>query len=182
MDTQQLMRRAAQGDQLAFGTLARLLWPALYTLAWRILDDASLAEDAVQEALVKLWQTAPRWQPRAQVETYAYRLTYTACMDVLRRRKKTRAEPLPAEGLHDQQPSALQRLGQQQVSAQLHAALHRLPAKQRTAVVMAYFMELPQQEIAHSMHTSVRAVEGLLARARKELRRTLPADATQEML
>ena len=60
-----LMARVARGDERAFRLLARRHLPAMAGLARRILGNAAGAEDVAQEAMLRVWTHAPRWQPLA---------------------------------------------------------------------------------------------------------------------
>lgn len=170
-----LLRQAAQGDEAAFRKLVPQVAPAMHALAWRLLNQSNLAEDALQEALLRLWQTAPQWRAETSVKSWAYRLTVNACHDQIRRRRQGHnvaglAVPLEDAPEPSVAPSAPARMAAAEQRRHLKAALDKLPETQRTAVLLAYGQEMPQAEIAAALQTSTRAVEGLLHRARHQLR------------
>ena len=80
-----LMARIARGDQQAFRTLAGRHLPAMLGLARRILGNASDAEDVAQEAMLRVWTHAPRWQPLAAFRTWLTRVVVNLCLDRKRR-------------------------------------------------------------------------------------------------
>jgi RNA polymerase sigma-70 factor (ECF subfamily) len=171
------MLDAAKGDTHAFRQLALALSQRMINLAFRLLNYRhDLAQDAVQEALIRLWQTAPRWQPQASVASYAARLVYTAAMDIHRQHRKHQyvalADDLPAP---DDSAQALDRVQQNE---QLLSAVAQLPDRQRDAVLLHYMAEHSQAQTAQRMATSEKSVERLLSRARVTLRRRLPTQIT----
>jgi RNA polymerase sigma-70 factor (ECF subfamily) len=165
-DLIKLMGATAAGDERAFRRLAQAVSGKSYGLACRLLNgDTALAEDAVQEMLIKLWRTAPRWQPTGSVEGYVHRLTYTTCMDILRKRKIEVTLP-PEHGIEETMTDGVFKKERQ---AHVQELLHMLPDRQRHAVVLTYLQELPQAQVAETMDTSVKAVESLLIRAKRTL-------------
>ena len=167
----QLMLETAKGDQVAFRKLARNLSQRMFNLAYRLLGTRrSQAEDAVQEALMKLWRTAPNWRPDAPVTAYASRLVYTCCMDIHRKQRPT--EELPEElaapdTILDEMVSHDQR-------RVLLKTVDKLPDRQRQAILLHYMGEHSQRDVASILGTTEKAVERLLARARVNLRELLP--------
>ena len=79
------MARVAGGDERAFQVLSRRHLPAMLGLARRILGNAGDAEDVAQEAFVRVWTHAPRWQPLAQFRTWLTRVVVNLCLDRKRR-------------------------------------------------------------------------------------------------
>lgn len=165
------MLKVTKGDNIAFRHLARNLSQRMFNLAYRLLGThRSMAEDAVQEALVKLWRTAPNWKPDAPVTAYASRLVYTCCMDIHRKQKP--AEELPEElaapdTILDEMVSKNQR-------RVLLTTVDKLPDRQRQAILLHYMGEHSQRDVASILGTTEKAVERLLARARINLRELLP--------
>ena len=80
-----LMARVARGDERAFRVLARRHVPAMLGLARRILGNAADAEDVAQEAMLRVWTHAPRWQPLAALRTWLTRVVVNLCLDRKRR-------------------------------------------------------------------------------------------------
>ncbi|MDD9912741.1 MAG: sigma-70 family RNA polymerase sigma factor [Alphaproteobacteria bacterium] len=168
-ELQQLMLSTAKGDEKAFRQLAQAVGQGAYGLAYRLLNgDTASAEDAVQEMLIKLWQTAPRWEPKGSVKSYVYRLTYTTCMDKLRKNKPV-TELTEDFGTPE---TATNQIFTKQRQDHIYEALNKLPERQRSAVVLTYLQEMPQKDVADTLGTSVKAVESLLIRAKQALRQT----------
>ena len=162
------MRRYAAGDPEAARLLLDRLSPRLYRLALRLLADAAEAEDVVQEAMLRLWQIAPRWETgAAQPATWVYRVALNLATDRLRRRRgvalDTVAEPA------DEAPAPLDAMLDADRGKALEAALAQLPDRQRLAVVLRHLEGLSNPEIAALMDVGVEAVESLTARGKRRL-------------
>lgn len=163
--------QAGDGDETAFRHLAQTLGPRMYGLAARLSDgNSAVAEDVVQEVLIKLWQQAPRWEVGGSVAAFASRMVYTTAMDHHRKKLPTVAE-LPEIAEPETMTSGI---AQQQTRSLLLGALSQLPERQQQAVSLAYFHEYRAQDIAHALGTTEKAVESLLVRARKTLAGILP--------
>ena len=80
-----LMARIARGDERAFRALASRHLPVMLGLARRILGNAADAEDVSQEAMLRVWTHAPRWQPLALFRTWITRVVVNLCLDRKRR-------------------------------------------------------------------------------------------------
>ena len=76
-----LMARVARGDELAYRLLTRRHLPAMLGLARRILGNTADAEDVAQEAMLRVWTHAPRWQPLALFRTWLTRVVVNLCLD-----------------------------------------------------------------------------------------------------
>jgi RNA polymerase sigma-70 factor (ECF subfamily) len=163
-----LLARYAAGDLAAARALADRHLRRVLGFARRMLGDAAEAEDVAQEAMLRLWQTAPRWRAgEARVSTWLYRVTANLCTDRLRRHRtvaldETAEAPDPA-------PGALAAMMAADRAAALEAALALLPPRQRQAVVLRHLEGLGNPEIALVMDIGVEAVESLIARGRRAL-------------
>src|ERR1700754_17858 len=80
-----LMARAAKGDGRAFRSLAERHGGAALRLARRVLGNEAMAEDVVQDALLRVWINAPRWRPEAAFRTWLYRIVVNLCLNARRR-------------------------------------------------------------------------------------------------
>ncbi|MCC3304187.1 sigma-70 family RNA polymerase sigma factor [Sneathiella sp. HT1-7] len=166
-----LMQEVANGNASASRMIADLYLDRSYHLALRILGDNSLAEDMAQEAFIKLWKQAPKWQAKAQIRTWLHRVTHNLCVDYLRAQKRYSDEEVP--DMQDPRPDVLQIKAQQQLGDKVSEALQKLPARQRIAISLVHFEECGNIEAAAIMEVSVDALESLLARGRRKLKELL---------
>ena len=168
---EELMARVARGDQPAYRTLTRRHLPAMLGLARRILGNAADAEDVAQEAMLRVWTHAPRWQPLAAFRTWLTRVVVNLCLDRKRRRPWVALEA--AGEIVDPTPGATEKAEQSERERQLAAAIAELPARQRTAIVLTYSEGMTNAQVADILDTSVSAVETLLIRGKQNLRSRL---------
>jgi RNA polymerase sigma-70 factor (ECF subfamily) len=168
----ELMRRAGNGDRLAFADLVQRHLPRVGAVAARMLANAAEAEDVSQEAFLRCWQKAPGWKADgAAFTTWLHRIVINLCID---RRRRAASVPLDeAPDQADGAPQALEKIAAQQDAQRIRAALGDLPDRQRAALVLCYYEGMTNAEAAAVLDVSVGAVESLLVRARENLRKTL---------
>src|SRR6478736_5388804 len=166
-----LMARIARGDERAYRVLARRHLPAMLGLARRILGNAADAEDVAQEAFVRVWTHAPRWQPLAQFRTWLTRIVVNLCLD--RKRRAPWVDLDVAGDVVDPEPRADEKAESDERERMLTAAIDKLPARQRDAIMLTYTEGMSNAQVAEILGTSVSAVETLLVRGKQNLRRTL---------
>jgi RNA polymerase sigma-70 factor (ECF subfamily) len=166
-----LMSRVARGDQPAYRTLTRRHLPAMLGLARRILGNAADAEDVAQEAMLRVWTHAPRWQPLAAFRTWLTRVVVNLCLDRKRRRPWVALEA--AGEIVDPTPGATEKAEQTERERSLTAAVAELPARQRAAIMLTYSEGMSNAQVAEILDTSVSAVETLLVRGKQNLRKRL---------
>jgi RNA polymerase sigma-70 factor (ECF subfamily) len=164
---EELMQAAAGGDMDAFADLVRRHQRSAWNAAWRLLDDAAEAEDAAQDAFLKILDAAPRYRPRASFRTYLYRVVTRLCLDRMEKKRPRYVDQLPATPSAGLGPP--ETLARRESADAVRRALDALPARQRAAVVLRHYEGLSYQEIAEAMGVSVKSVERLLARARESL-------------
>jgi RNA polymerase sigma-70 factor (ECF subfamily) len=166
-----LMARIARGDEAAFRVLAGRHAARIVALAARILGNRADAEDVAQDALLRVWTNAPRWQPLAKFRAWLTRITVNLCLD---RKRRAPWVALEAAGeLTDPAPGAVERHEDFERERALADAIGALPLRQRTAIVLIYREGLNYAEAADILDTSVSAVETLVARGKQGLRRVL---------
>ena len=165
--------RAAAGDHAAFGAIVARTTPRLYRLAARITGDPGEAEDVLQEAFLRAFDALGegRFDGRAGVETWLYRIVANAALDALRARKRRRARVELDAANEGEAVDDRRRLAARAALRELDAWLGELPADQRTAIVLKEIEGLSSSEVADIMKSSVGAVEQRLVRARAALRR-----------
>jgi RNA polymerase sigma-70 factor (ECF subfamily) len=166
-----LMARVARGDEPAYRMLTRRHLPAMLRLARRILGNAADAEDVAQEAMLRVWTHAPRWQPLALFRTWLTRVVVNLCLD---RKRRAQWVALEAAGdIVDPAPGATEKVEQDERGRLLAAAIAELPSRQRAAVVLTYSEGMSNAQAAEILDTSVSAVETLLVRGKQNLRARL---------
>jgi RNA polymerase sigma factor (sigma-70 family) len=174
-----LLIRVGRGEPAAARALVARKLPRLLSLARRMLGDQGEAEDVAQEVFLRTWRQAPTWRTgEARLDSWMHRVALNLCYDRLRRRRE---DPMaePPEQV-DPGVAADRGLIRRQTGDAVASAVARLPARQRTAIVLCYYQELSNIEAAALMEVSVEAMESLLSRARRALRMALADEAVQD--
>jgi len=166
-----LVAALARRDQRALAQLVQRHggWAARF--AERMTGDAQTAEDVVQNAFLRLWNSAERWEGRSRFTTWFYRVLHNLAVDELRRRRSGHEEL--DEALEDPAPAPPDVLERERRDARVRAALDRLPGRQRAALVLRHYEDCSQGEAAKILGISGGALESLLSRARAALREQL---------
>lgn len=168
----ELIARVANGDRTATRAIMARHLPKVLNLGRRMLGDAEEAEDVAQDVFIRVWTNAARWRPgQAKFETWIHRVAMNLCYDRLRRRPTSRLDDAP--DVADQTPSAEVRVQEQQLAGVVDAALRELPDRQREAIVLYHYQGLTNIDAADVMGVSVEAMESLLSRGRRALKRRL---------
>ena len=173
----ELLASVGKQEPAAIRALVARKLPRLLALATRMLGDRMEAEDVAQEAFVRIWQAAPRWKEgEARFDTWLHRVAVNLCYDRLRGQRPTPVEETPDEIAPGKAPDAA--LEARARDVRVKAALAKLPSRQREALVLNYYQELPNADAAALMGVSIEALESLLARARRNLRALLAESET----
>lgn len=166
-----LIALTADGDRAAYAELVRRHLPRVLAVCRRMLPSEALAEEAAQEAMLRLWTHAGSYEPeKAKLTTWLTRITANICLDKLRKRGE---EAWPENFDVALPPSQERDYMDAQVAAKVNAALQTLPERQRLALVLCHYEDMSMAEAAAVMETSPEAIESLLSRARRTLRREL---------
>lgn len=167
-----LLGRYAAGDPSAARLLVDRLAPRVLRLATRLLQDRVEAEDVTQEAMLRLWQIAPRWQEGgAQPSTWLHRVAVNLATDRLRKRRSVDLDSIDEPD--DPAPAAVETMIEDDRRRALDEALAELPERQRVAVVLRHLEGMTNPEIGVAMGIGVEAVESLTARGKRRLAQLL---------
>ena len=168
----ELVRRTARGDKVAFTRLVGRHRARLLALTARIVGSRSAAEDVVQEVVTRAWINAATWQSKETARaSYAAWLSRVAVNLAIDQTRKGRPAPLEdVEEPVDQGVLPDAAMVAKERRAQLQAAIAELPERQRLALTLTYDADLSNADGANAMNISVGAFELLLVRARKALR------------
>jgi RNA polymerase sigma-70 factor (ECF subfamily) len=169
----QLLRRIAAGDRRAAQLLLDQYLGRIVTYGYRMMGDNAEAEDVAQETFLRLWRNIETWRADAPLIHWLHRVAYNLCIDRLRRRRPVSLDALPEPLDPEENPAGtLHRL---ELADAVAAAIAQLPDRQRAAIVFVHQEGFSNIETAALMEISVEAVESLLARARRSLRKSLEA-------
>ena len=168
-----LVERARAGDEEAFASLARAAGDRLLAIAYRILRDLGLAEDAVQQTLVIAWRELPQLRDIERFDAWIHRLLVNACYAEARRGRRWAANVrvLPVDG-----PTAPDDFVTVTQRDQLDRGFRRLPPEQRAVFVFHHYLGLTLPETADELGVPLGTVKSRLHYATNTLRAALEAD------
>jgi RNA polymerase sigma-70 factor (ECF subfamily) len=178
-----LVALVARGDEPALAELYDRVGRVAYGLAFRILRDERLAEDAVQEGFLAVWRTAAAFRAeRAKASTWILTLVHRRAVDLVRREERRRTEPLPEEITtrtgHAAEPTeeaAWLRYERERVQA----ALAQLPDVQREAIELAYYGGYSQSELADRLGVPLGTIKSRMFAGLARLRELLDESAQE---
>jgi RNA polymerase sigma-70 factor (ECF subfamily) len=168
-----LLLSIADGSQRAFRRLMQRHARPMLALAQRVTGSAEDADEIVQESFLKVWRLAKKWQVggAASFSTWFYRVVLNACLD---RKRRLPMAPLEDAGEPvDPSPDGTDCTLTRQRRGMLLAALNELPDRQKQAVSLCYFGEVSGPEAAKILDMSLSALEALLVRGRRGLKKSL---------
>ena len=175
-----LVEHARRGDREAFAVLVHQASDQLFAVAYRILRDTGLAEDALQNALVLAWRRLPKLRDPDRFDAWIHRILVHACYDESQRTRAMTATirvlPLDVPS-HDDGPAAVADRDE------LERAFRRLSLEQRAVFVLHHYVGLPLVEIAETLEIPAGTARSRLHYAIAGLRAALTAEvepATRE--
>lgn len=171
----QLMLDFLGGDESAFAVLFERHRKQVLNTAYHFLGDGDAAQDVAQEVFVKVYTFGKSYRPDAAFTTWLYRITANACLDEVRKRKRstTAANEELLDCIIDPGASPEDHARSNELAREVRTAIASLPENQRLAVILQRYEDLSYQQIAEILKTSVPAVESLLFRAKHSLRAKL---------
>jgi RNA polymerase sigma factor (sigma-70 family) len=170
---EEVLEAVGRGDGDALGVLYDRFGRLAYRLAYRVLRDQTLAEDAVQEAFLAVWRSADGYKrERAKPSTWILTVVHRRSVDLVRREDRRRGEPLerapePTSAPADEDATLRDR------RAAVQAALTELPGEQRQALELAYYGGLTQSELAERLGVPLGTVKSRMFAGLGRLRELL---------
>jgi len=165
----------ARGERDSFQHLVERWERPLFAFLRQMLGSTEEAEDLAQETFVRVFEQADRYKPEGKFKSWLFRIAGNLARSRLRRRKIVQWIPF-VDHAHDRFGSSRpvdQELEREEERQRVRDALAELPERQRRAILLRRYEDMPYQEIADAMGTTVAAVQTLLHRAMKNLRAAL---------
>jgi RNA polymerase sigma-70 factor, ECF subfamily len=209
IDEQQLLARARQGDQDAFGRLVEGYRGELHAHCYRMLGSVYDAEDALQECLLRAWKALAKFEGRSALRSWLYTIATNTCLNQIAKRPKrvlpidygpaadphenpgrpvvedVWVEPYPDEliGIEDGRaaPEATYE-AREAIELAFVAALQHLPPNQRAALILREVLGFSAKEVAEQLDTSVASINSALQRARAAVEERVPEQTQQHTL
>lgn len=175
-ELRQLLAQCSLGNRRAFESLYRKASGHLFAVALRCMGQRDLAEDVVQEAFVRIWNSASQYDANlAAPMTWMVSITRNKAIDQLR---KHREEPLSddqVQALCDPSPSAHEQLEGLRDASALQRCLDTLEGMQRQSIITAYFHGASHAELVTQLAAPLGTVKSWIRRGMERLRRCLEA-------
>jgi RNA polymerase sigma-70 factor (ECF subfamily) len=173
------LERARRGDQQAFARLVEAYQGPVYNLAYRMLGNATEAEDATQETFVRVYTKLHTYQPDRRLSSWVFSIASHYCIDRLRRRSHTSFLSLDEDPLVTVLPSGEQgpedSALRTETRDEIQELVAQLPPAYRVPLILRYWQDMSYQEIADVLGLSVQAVKSRLHRARLQMTERVPA-------
>ncbi|PSH04577.1 MAG: RNA polymerase subunit sigma-24 [Acidobacteria bacterium] len=183
-DDAQIMLRVREGDDAAFNYLVERYRVAMINFMYRMVHNASIAEELAQEVFLRVYRSRANYTADAKFTTWLYRIATNLAMNHARDNKHERPEFKASldetdedTGLSidvaDGTPNAEQEILRRERLRAIRKQVDALPERQRVAVMMHKYQELDYRQIAEILHLSESATKSLLFRAYEALRQSL---------
>ena len=172
-----LVALVARGDEAALAELYDRAGGVAYGIAYRVLRDERLAEDAVQEGFLAVWRSAAAYRAeRAAARTWIVTLVHRRAVDLVRREERRRADPLdlvPRQEPADPAGSAEDEAWLGFERERVQKALRLLPDAQREAIELSYYGGYSQSELAERLGLPLGTIKSRMFAGLARLREVL---------
>jgi RNA polymerase sigma-70 factor (ECF subfamily) len=179
-----LMLRVKQGDSTAFAELVDKYKQPVMNLVYRMLRDATEAEDLAQNVFVQVHKSAHRYEVSAKFSTWLFTIARNLALNEIRRRSRHPADSLegsqtdqgdqPWQQFEDKKASSPpESVLRGELEEKIEEAMAELPENQRTAILLCRQDELSYEEIAELLGCSLSATKSLIHRGRETLKQKL---------
>ncbi len=179
-----VVRSAARGDPAAFEKLVLEHQKHVYSLALKITGSPDDALDASQEAFLKAYQNLRSFRGDSRFSVWLYRLTYNACMDIIKRSRRDRLVPMPTDeegaelDLPDTAPQPDEELQRREELEAVREAVLELDEDKRRIILMREYRGMSYADISRELGLEEGTVKSRLARARGALAENLKKRGT----
>lgn len=173
-ELRQLLAQCSLGNRRAFETLYRKVSGHLFAVALRCMGHRDLAEDVVQEAFVRIWNSASQYDANLSAPmTWMISITRNKAIDQLRKHREQPLTDEQAQALFDESPSAHEQLESHRDNHALQRCLDTLEGMQRQSIVIAYFHGASHGDLTAQLAAPLGTVKSWIRRGMERLRRCL---------
>lgn len=165
-----LVKKISSGDESALREILSRYKTGVFNYALKMTGIMETAEDITQETFISLYRISENLREETNIKAYIYKIARNKCID-LSRKKKIDFQQDGATGIHGKTPYDELRLKEDE--ERLMLAISELPENQKTALLLRHTEGFSYREISRAMGLSVSAVESLLVRAKKKLKKLI---------
>ena len=180
LNERNLIRRAKQGDMLAFEELILKHEKIVYNVALRMMNHSEDARDISQEVFLKAYRSLSNFDERSAFSTWLYRITHNTCIDEMRKRKGKQTYSLEEElesedgsmqrQIADEGDTPEESLLREEKKGEILKALDTLSEEHKAAIILRDVKGLSYEEIAEILELSLGTVKSRISRARNQLK------------
>ena len=176
------MQQVKRGDTEAFRELIEAHQHRVIGTVAKMFGQETDAEDIAQQVFIRVWKSAPRYEPTAKFTTWLFKITRNLVFNELRRRKRHPTQSLDVSANADDRPLQTAdanakapdtALLDEEMQSAIQQAIEELPEVQRMAIILRRYDDISYEEIGEILDLSVPAVKSVIFRARTELREKL---------
>lgn len=175
VDEADLIKRSVAGDESAYRRLLEKHLPSLSNYVMRMMANTADADDIIQETFIRLWTRGNKFNPEtARLTTWLHNIAHNLCIDYFRKYNRLVGDSVKQPIAEASGPE--EDLIQHGLVESIAHAMMSLPERQRSAIIMCHYQGLSNKDAALILDVSVDALESLMARGRKKLRKLLESD------
>ncbi|MDP2235908.1 MAG: RNA polymerase sigma factor [Bacteroidales bacterium] len=177
----QLIKALQNGDENAFKALVKMYRPMVHRVVFRMVQNNDDTEDLVQDVFIQIWQSICNFRGEAGLKTWIYRMAVNKAINHLRWKRIRNFMSISGNSskintedrLQINDESGFEKLVQMDSHNTILWAMEKLPANQSAAFMLSKAEGLSNPEIAEVLNTTIGAVESLIFRAKKQLKKSL---------
>ncbi len=178
MDEREIIREILNGNLDAYEKIVNRYSTQITNLCYRYLFSVEEARDATQDVFIKAYHGLKNWEPKAQFNTWLYRIAINHCLNLVRRRNIIKFQSLDNQvnnkvllktGPFTESAPGEDKLVVEQNEKRIKNYINRLPENQRHVIILYFYQQMSYKEIADVLKISLSSVESRLFRAKKKL-------------
>jgi RNA polymerase sigma-70 factor (ECF subfamily) len=156
-DELKLIQDFNDGDEQAYTQLVLRYKEKIYWIVRRMIPDHDDADDITQNVFIKAYQSLWSFKGDSSFYTWIYRIAINLSLNEIRRKKIRKTFSIDEEihQISSTDDLPLEKLEREELTQRIREAIERLPEKQKKVFLLRYYEELPYDEIARILHTSI---------------------------